>query len=492
MKHYICLEENQITYAGGMVTKKGFHIAKADLLCFDKADRERELKLFAVKNNLAEKQVFLALDFGIFFGVQNVPKTRPKRMQEMAAYELEHSIDSHKHPVVCSAPFGEDPDGEGVRMLTYAILEKDLREQLTLLKRAGLICKKAYILTSCMGQMAGKLFPDYRTLLLVEAGAEQIRILLIEAGCCILTRTIRSGACHYRESESDELLFHEISDQVSNAIQFYRGQNRTEEIEAIVLISNHFFPAREAAETIRAESSIPCIVADIPVEVSKGLHPEDARRCHRALAVMAKHQGGQAKTLDFLSADCHEWDRGRSREQVRFWCRAGVVYLISGLFIGGAAGYLNFCNNREYQSVQALKTYVADTENETEYQKALTMIEETRLLHNNSELLLKAGNRIQNNNLLNMENYQAVFSQITGTMTIRGMRYNQEKGSYELDIGGSDPKEFSDLIERIRQGGQFAFVTYDYWKQTETQEPNTDYVTTVVAAVRREQTYETE
>lgn len=482
MKHYICMEENQMIYVCGTYADCRYKVAKADILTLPQEDPKQAVREFAARNKLTGKRVILALDSGIFFSVLSLPKAKPAHLREMARNELTYTIGKGEPLIISSLPYQENSDGTNTTVLTYAVPAANFHLQLDLLCQAGIRCRKVYVRSNCVGHLAAGLFPDKKTMILVEAGEDHLRLQLVENGYCLLARTIRLNIRHFCETGSFGLLYDEISEQVSKAIQFHKSRNRSDEVELITIASDTISDIDSAAKAIGVNLSIPCEATVVPVEVSGSVTPEFLRRCCGALSVISKDGGRRAREVELLSAERHTRVKNGRINNGNVLFRAGTLFLCSVLMLTGVCVFMKTKNYFTYKRIRELKSHTEYAGRQEGYQEAVDHQTQVSGLQEHQRLVQEQEDDIRGRNLFSLDDYQIFKNASSGSVHIRGIRYTSVNGVCEVDIQAAAPEEFASVIEAIRVTGHFKKVSYDHWEYAELPDQGFYYTVTISAA----------
>lgn len=482
MKHYICMEENQMIYVCGTYANRRYKVVKADFLILPREAQEQAVREFAARNKLAGKRVNLALDSDIFFSVLSLPKAKPAQLREMARNELTHTVGKGEPLIISSLPYRDHRDGTSTTVLTYALPAAAFYHQTGLLGQAGIRCGKVYVRSNCMGHLAAGLFPDKKTMILAEAGEDYLRLQLIENGYCLLARTVRLNIGHFCETGAFGLLYDEISEQVSKAIQFHKSRNRSDEVELITIASDVLPDIDGAVSAIGVNLSIPCEAAIVPVEVSGGVTPELTRRCRGALSVMSKHRGRKAREVELASAERHTRIRDGRLNNGSVLFKAGPLFLCSVLVLAGLWGTMKIKNHFTAGNIQKLNSYIAYAGRQEGYRKAVDQQTQVSGLREYQRLAREREDDIRGRNLFSLDDYQVFKNASSGSVHIRGIRFTGGNGVCEVDIRADDPQAFAGVIEQVRATGHFKKVSYDHWEYVELPEQSFYYTVTISAA----------
>lgn len=460
MKHYLCLEENQISYVGGKLTRKGFRIKKAARADLPVEETETALRHFLKSNRINGKKVTLSLDSGIIFNEYHLPAVKETELRGMVRSELAYSTQNPDDYTISVLPYKKVEDG-GFMVLVHAIREDDLAEKIGTLRRAGVRCKRVRVHADCMGSLASRQYPKNKILLMTEIDRDQIRMFLIENGCCVLSRSQRLNVTRFLDGDSLNLLCEEAVDQISKVVQFHTGRNKKDPIEKIVLLSDVIPQLETAAGWIGESMRMECEPVNWRIIPSRKVKEETIVSCFKGMAAMVYRAKDSSANVDFLKDRVVKLRMERKKGFFSWGVQSALLIVVSLIAVGSAWYVMSQKNVECMARTNQLTAYVDEEERQARYTEILRQQDELSRLQVYNMKLDGAEANVRKKNRLNYRAYMGMVAPVPEGVSVVEMTYQQNVLSFKLR--SADHSYIPDYVNAVKESGIFPNTWHPMW-----------------------------
>lgn len=454
MKHYICLDGNKIYYIFGKANVSGFVVKEAEMLVLPEDGKLDVLNEFVQKYKLNNKRVTLSLGSGLLFREFKLPKANSKLLRKMVKNELTYALGYEKEMAISFLP-KED------RLLTYAIPKADLDKQLELLNKVGIHIEKVLVLSNCMGNMIEKQYPKKKIVLVVEVNDNQVRLQLIQNGYCLLTRNIRLNVKQFCDTKAYELLYEEVSDQLSKVIAFHASKNKKDAINEVVLISNYLDDCRPMAEFINKTLKIACSPIQWNIRCVDAKKEEMAINCYSAMATICHNFKNKKGNLDFLAEEKRD-KRDYKKEIIesKIFVFTSILALNIALLLGVWLYYYK-SNKENIETLNAIQAYIEKPDVIEKANLSETIENQAIQLQNSLKTMDQEKNVITTKKWLNKSDYYNLMEDFAEGMTIKELHFNDSL--LEVVYYANSASDIADLFERVKERENYNILEYKKW-----------------------------
>lgn len=453
MKHYICLDGDTIYYTYGEVSASGFEIKETAIIQLPDDGKEETLKQFVKKYKLNNKIVTLSLGSGLLFREFKLPKANSSQLRKMVKNELTYAQGYEKEMAICYLPY-ED------RLLSYAIPKIELQKKLDLLSNAGIHYDKVLVLSNCISNMIAKLYPDKKIVLVVEINDNQLRLQFIQNGYCLLTRNIRLNVKHFCETQVYDLLYDEVSDQVSKVLAFHASINKKDAINEVILVSNFINDLAPMAEYINKILKISCSPIQMNINYHGNHMRKDVLNCYCALATMCQSKRNKSN-LDFFIEEKRE---RREHKKAFIWSKKIIILsslLLSIFVLSGVWFYYYSMNKYNFEILNNINTYMNNPEILKEANRSYAIEKETLQLQSYIKILELEQKEIQTHKWLNISDYNNLIDDFLDGMSLEEMHYNDLV--LEVVYLAKESSDIADLYDRVKARNSYSILEYKGW-----------------------------
>lgn len=464
MKHYLCFEENQISYVGGRLTSEGFRIKRAAREALPDAEMEQVLRRFVKKNRIKGKKVTLSLDSGIIFHEYRLPAVKESELRGMVRSELAYSTQNPDDYTISVMPYKKADDG-GIMVLVHAIREEELVQKMEALRDTGIRCRHVRVHADCMGSLAARQYPENKMLLLTEIDRDQIRMFLIENGCCVLSRSQRLNVTRFLDGDSLNLLCEEAVDQISQVVQFHTGRNKKDPIEKIVLVSDVITRLDTAAGWIGESMRMVCEPVNWKIFPSNKTKEEEIVSCFKGMAAMAVRSRNEPKNVDFLQDRIFKIRRERKKGFFSWTVQSALLFAVSLFAVGGVWYAMSQKSAECVARTEQLTAYVEESERLAQYDRIMSQQEELSRLQAYNMKLDSTEAMIRSNNLLDYRSYLGMVSPVPEGVAVESMLYQQ--GILSLKLKSGDPRYVPGYVKAVEESGALMDTWHQIWSEDE-------------------------
>ncbi len=430
-----------MTYALGIEEKGKTRVERTEILLLPGKAKKAAVCRFAKENNLSGLSADLIIDGGIV-RESVVPKAGPRILKKMAQMELSSLSPSGKRWIMVTEPY-KRTQGRGIRV-TGAMLEEDkLTRILYCMKEAGIRVRRAYLLASRIGSLAGE-----ETMIIVSREGGGFRVFLIEEGLCILTRTVMGKGEKEGETLSQEIRRILLSYQSRSENQ-RRGEFSIEEIRFTS-------PEGEFPEPVRKEMEeslgLPC----------RKLELEDKILTYKLAAAIAEEEYTKGKLRDLLRRKRQAERRALAR---RFRLPVLVLPLVLTVQIAAVfaiGNYLKEKGRQEYSQIEELREYVENPERISRYREKKAAIKAFGERSARDEILKEEKLPIKKKKSLDFSDYQVLLTALGEGKRITGISFREEQLTLELEL--KDENTVSEVSSRLKAADQYESVWLSGWE----------------------------
>lgn len=473
MKHYLCLEENQISYVGGKLTGKGFRIKKAARADLPAEEMEEALRHFVKANHIKGKKVTLSLDSGIIFNEYHLPAVKEGELRGMVRSELAYSTRNPDDYTISVLPYKKLEDG-GYMVLVHAVREEELAEKLGTLRHAGIRCKSVRVHADCMGSLASRQYPGNKILLLTEIDRDQIRMFLIEDVCCVLSRSQRLNVTRFLDGDSLNLLCEEAVDQISKVVQFHTGRNKKDPIEKIVLVSDVIPQLETAAGWIGESMRMECEPVNWKFTYSRKVKEETVVSCFKGMAAMVFRKKHEPVNVNFLRDRIIKIRKERKEGFLSWTVQSALLFAVSICAAGGVWYVMSQKNVECVARTAQLTAYVDEEERQARYSEIMRQQEELTRVQAYNMKLDDVETAVRQKNLLNYRAYVGLSAPVPENVSVVGMTY--QEGVLSFKLRSEDHGYIPDYVNAVKESGVFKRIWHPMWGKEDDVNGGTGFV----------------
>ncbi len=479
MKHYICVEEHEITYVCGTYRKPGRDPGRGRIVVQDArsvsadADMKGVFMCLAKAHDLAGRKVNLVLGRDLSYMKVLLPKSGDRALRRMAGNEL---VAEGKCKADCLAAvdiqrgFGE----RHIPVMVYYMEKEKLDVYTDAMEQAGILHGSTFLVPDCAAA-AAQILCKTRNSILIDVEKEGLGLYAVSSGHCLAWRSTPLKAGRFCERNARKLLYEEIAEQAEQIRRQVETDCGSFGPERIVLAGNCLSDMKEAIAFMEQHFKLPCTCTNFNVSVEP-----DAKALRRnmemnvdpgsvspgALAAIVAQSRRAPGILRLKAIRDGEGD-GLFRGLSRIMSRGFALFLLANAAVAaGIFVYIQALSHQTYQDMVSLRGDMNATEYRERYQKIQNldsrMVEEAAR-RNAAEIARKAAS-----SYLRKEHFEAFTKAMEPDMQVGSVVYERGHASYlEMVISHNDPAQVPAYVEQVRSSGIFREVSHTLWEKRE-------------------------
>lgn len=465
MKHYICVEEHEITYACGTYKTPDRTSAKGTIVLQEwecvKADGDTSdiFEKLSEKHHLEGRKVTLVLGRDIAVCKVKLPRARERELRHMARNELTAAgkcgVDS-----LAAADIQRSFGGSQIPVMVYYMDKSRLELYIRAMEQAGMVYERTLLVPDCVAA-ASYMMCRSRAGIIVDVENESLNLYGVSGGHCLAWKSSSLKPGRFLEMGAEELLYEEIAEQT----ELLQKQMETDSgkcvPECLVLTGNCFPNKEHTAAYLEERLKLPCTNAVF--HIASQIEPETIS-CGALAAIAAGGRPGRR----LLKLDSGKENRhtGIIKGVTGAVSRGGALFLAANILAAaGVCGYMGILRHRTSQELSELKAVMDDAAYREQYQKLSRMDRETeeKAARRSAEELVRkdvSGN-------LEMKAYNTFTDALEPGMQVESVVYEADQNTLELVISMDTSAQIPAYVDRVSAFGTFGHVSHSLWEKNE-------------------------
>lgn len=465
MKHYICVEEHEITYACGTYKTPDRTSAKGTIVLQEweciKADGDMSdiFEGLSEKHHLEGRKVTLVLGRDVAVCEVKLPRARERELRHMARNELTAAgkcgSDSPA-AVDIQRSFG----GSQIPVMVYYMEKSRLELYIRAMEQAGMVYERTLLVPDCVAA-ASCMMCRSRASIIVDVENESLNLYGVSGGHCLAWKSCSLKPGRFLEMGAEELLYEEIAEQA----QLLQKQMETDSgkcvPECIVLAGNCFPNKEHAAAYLEERLKLPCTNAAFHI----ASETETEAVCSGALAAIAAG-GRPGRRLLKLDSGKENRHTGLLKGAAGAVSRGGALFLAANILAAaGVCGYVGILKHQISQELSELKAVMDNAAYREQYQKLSRMDRETeeKAARRSAEETVRK--EISGN--LEMKAYNTFTDALEPGMQVESVVYEADQNTLELVISMDTSAQVPAYVDRVSVSGMFGHVSHGLWEKKE-------------------------
>lgn len=490
MKHFICVEEHEITYVCGKYRSskgtgvKGTVIIQDSGHTAETGDLTGIFRELAVRHNLEGKRVTLALGRDILFLEVKLPKAGERSIRRMALNELASSGKS-KPDWAAAVDIRRIPCERQVTAMVYYMERTRLDIYMKAMEEAGILCGEVVPVPGCTA-IASCMMCRSRASIVVDVERESLGLYGVTGGHCLAWKSSPLKAGRFLEMKAEELLYEEIAEQAGKIQAHMEEDGGKCSPELIVLLGDCLEDWSRAESYLEEHLKLPCKggILNISMEKSKKTGNPETENSISPGALAAIAAGSSSKSRAVRLKGNKELEGAGFFKGITNAISKGYAafLLINILAVTGISSYIGLLQYQASRELAGLQEIMDDTGYKERYQELQTMgsdIEEKAARRDAEQAVRK-----DITGYLGMDAFHAFTDAMEPGMAVEAMRYEKESTNLEMVISMDGPARVPDYVERVRESGVFAYVGHSFWEKRENADTGRVY-TSVNAVLKK-------
>lgn len=490
MKHFICVEEHEITYVCGKYrASKGTGLKGTVII----QDAERRTKTgdaagifreLAVRHNLEGKRVTLVLGRDIRFLEVKLPKAGDRDVRRMALNELASSGISVTD-CAAAVDIRRIPGERQVTAMVYYMESARLDIYMKAMEAAGMLCAEVLPVPGCTA-IASYMMCRSRASIVVDVEKESLGLYGVTGGHCLAWKSSALKAGRFLEMGAEELLYEEIAEQAAGIKEHMEEDCGKCSPELIVLLGDCLKDWSRALSYLEEHLELPCTGGILNISMERnaktGNAESESRISPGTLAAIAAGSSSKSKAVR-LKGNKNLDGTGLFKGMTGAISKGYAAFLlINILAVTGISCYIGLLQYQASGELTGLQEIMADPGYRERYQEVQRMGSgmEAEAARRNAEQAVQK----DITGYLGMDAFHAFTGAMEPGMAVEAVRYDKDSTTLEMVISMDGPAQVPDYVDRVRESGVFPHVSHSLWEKRENT--GTGRVYTSVDAVLKE------
>lgn len=480
MKHYICVEEHEITYICGTYKVSGGMSGRGTVVVSEVSGIPAGCNLDGIfaelsrSYGLAGKKIILVMGRDICSQHVRVPRAGKRAVRRMARNEL---IAGNTAGISCltAVDIQKGPRDTSVNAVVYYMERARLNPYLHAMEQAGMVHAGTLMIPDCTA-VASHVMCKSRSSLVIDVEKEGLGLYAVEEGHCLAWKSSPLRAGRFCERNAEELLYEEIAEQARRILKDLDcGESRFRP-ERAILVGNCFPDTDRAASFLEKRLDMPCAGAVFERSCkAAGASPG-------ALAAVVAGSLPGSRTLKLTSGP----DREKVRRSGGFGAvcsRRFLVFFLANLLLAtGAGSYIRVLEDRAAGELAQLETSMSDPTFKEQYDRINRL--DSEMIRANARMEARRELSGEAAGALDRNAFEALTGAMEAGMKTEAVIYEHATHTLELILSQEYSGQVPGYVERVRDSGVFVSVNHSLWEKRE--DNGTERVYASVRAVLKE------
>lgn len=469
MKHYICVEEHEITYvcaayrAPEKGALKGTIVVQAAESVAASRDVSGVIMDLSERHHLEGKRVILVLGRDISCIQVNLPKAGERALRRMASYEL--AAAGKCSPDSPAAVDIQRIGGERrIMAMVYYMEKARLDAYVKAMELAGMLYAGPLLMPDCMA--AAYIMCKSRASIVIDVEKESLGLYGVSGGHCLAWRNSPLKSVRFLEMDARELLLEEIAEQA----ELVRGQMEQSGKccpERIVLVGNCPLSMDEAGAFLENRLKLPCTGGEFCISMEhEGKEPvEEPQVSAGTLAAVVS--GSRTKGSPLRLRSGRDAEGVGAIQGIRGAVSRGcaLFLLVNLLAAAGIVSHVAILRHQASRAVSELQEAMEDPDYKERYKKLSSMDSKMagEAARRTAELVVME----EFKGMLGMEEFEPFTSSMEPGMQVESMVYDKDEDVLQMVISMSSSAQVPAYVERVKAAGGFGRVSHSFWKKEE-------------------------
>lgn len=477
MKHYICVDEHEITYVCGTYRTQGRSGDRGSIVIQDARSIPGSgslQDLFAAMeetHNLEGKRITLVLGRDLSFMKMKLPKSGDSALRRMARNEL--AAEGKCGPGCLGAVDIQRASGEKqIPVMVYYIEKERLDPYISAMEQAGILYGGTLLMPDCAAAAARMLCKN-RYMIVVDVEKQGLGLYAVSGGHCLAWKSSPLKAAWFCERNAQELLYEEIAEQAAQIQTQVEGDFASAMPECLVLVGNCLTDAAGAAAFLNKRLKLSCIQGAFDVSVEPDpkvvrcgteLSMDSEEVSPGALAAIMAGSRRDGRNLKLKNLQGGE-GVGVCKGLCGIMSRGGAMFLLANIVAAvGIGGYMQIAGYQTYQELLGLR----DSMNVPEYKKRYQSIQrlDSKMAEDAKRRSEQEKSREAVSAILRKEDFEAFTDAMEPGMEVKAVIYEKGEAPYlEMILSHENSRQVPLYVKRVKESGVFVDVRHSLWEK---------------------------